>query len=295
MKVLVIVVTYNALQWIDRCLASLLNSTIPVDCIVIDNMSTDDTVKYIKKSYKWVHLVSSKKNLGFGQGNNIGLQYAIDNNYEFVYLLNQDAWIFPDTLRNLIDVYNLHTEYGILSPFQMQANEEHLDKNFKISLSRVLDDYISDFYRNKFQDVYSLPDVMAAHWLISRMCLLKVGGFSPTFTQYGEDNNYIERATYHGFKIGVVPSAKAIHDRANRSITKKKVMDKFYTNSLVESSSITNYSISFWGRLFYYSVVYIVSYRSLDPVKSVLKIIKQYPKIKHNRELSKNECAFLKH
>lgn len=159
------------------------------------------------------------------------MQYAIDNNYEFVYLLNQDAWIFPDTLRNLIDVYNLHTEYGILSPFQMQANEEHLDKNFKISLSRVLDDYISDFYRNKFQDVYSLPDVMAAHWLISRMCLLKVGGFSPTFTQYGEDNNYIERATYHGFKIGVVPSAKAIHDRANRSITKKKVMDKFYTNS----------------------------------------------------------------
>lgn len=115
------------------------------------------------------------------------------------------------------------------------------------------------------------------------------------FTQYGEDNNYIERATYHGFKIGVVPSAKAIHDRANRSITKKKVMDKFYTNSLIESSSITNYSISFWGRLFYYSVVYIVSYRSLDPVKSVLKIIKQYPKIKHNRELSKNECAFLKH
>jgi len=114
MKVLVIVVTYNALQWIDRCLASLLNSTIPVDCIVIDNMSTDDTVKYIKKSYKWVHLVSSKKNLGFGQGNNIGLQYAIDNNYEFVYLLNQDAWIFPDTLRNLIDVYNLHTEYGII-------------------------------------------------------------------------------------------------------------------------------------------------------------------------------------
>jgi len=136
---------------------------------------------------------------------------------------------------------------------------------------------------------------MAAHWLISRMCLLKVGGFSPTFTQYGEDNNYIERATYHGFKIGVVPSAKAIHDRANRSITKKKVMDKFYTNSLVESSSITNYSISFWGRLFYYSVVYIVSYRSLDPVKSVLKIVKKYPKIKHNRELSKNECAFLKH
>lgn len=61
MKVLVIVVTYNALQWIDRCLASLLNSTIPVDCIVIDNMSTDDIVKYIKKSYKWVHLVSSKK------------------------------------------------------------------------------------------------------------------------------------------------------------------------------------------------------------------------------------------
>ena len=62
---------------------------------------------------------------------------------------------------------------------------------------------------------------MAAHWLVSRGALRKVGGFSPAFRQYGEDDNYIDRLHWHGFSCGVGPAASAVHDRSGRSLPKE--------------------------------------------------------------------------
>ena len=50
-KVYAVVVTFNAMPWIDRCISSLLNSDISVNTIVIDNCSSDDTCSHIKKNY----------------------------------------------------------------------------------------------------------------------------------------------------------------------------------------------------------------------------------------------------
>ena len=66
MKVLVIIVSYNFERWIDRCLGSLRSSEHPVDTVVIDNASQDQTLRRIKKDYPEVRLIESKTNLGFG-------------------------------------------------------------------------------------------------------------------------------------------------------------------------------------------------------------------------------------
>ena len=71
----------------------------------------------------------SAENLGFGRANNLGLQYALDNRYDYVYLLNQDAWIFPDTFETLVDISKRYPEYGIISPLQMNSDLYHIDVN----------------------------------------------------------------------------------------------------------------------------------------------------------------------
>ncbi|MDE7397344.1 MAG: glycosyltransferase, partial [Muribaculum sp.] len=96
MKILSIIVTYNGMRWIDRCIKSVLDSSISTDIYVIDNFSTDNTVEHIKKMYHRVMVYETNENLGFGKANNIGLKYALDNSYDYVYLLNQDAWIEQD-------------------------------------------------------------------------------------------------------------------------------------------------------------------------------------------------------
>lgn len=95
----VIIVTYNGEKWIDKCLSSVYKSTIPLTTIVIDNKSSDNTVQYIKTNFPMVILFEYQNNLGFGKANNIGIEYALKNNADYIYLLNQDAWVDPNTFR----------------------------------------------------------------------------------------------------------------------------------------------------------------------------------------------------
>lgn len=293
-KVLAIVITYNAMDWVDRCLGSLLSSTIPVDTFVIDNGSIDGTQNYIKTHYPSVLFQQNELNLGFGKANNIGLQYAIDKQYDFVYLLNQDAWIFPDTIETLIKISRENSKYGILSPFQMTSDLLHIDKNFIKSIvnSTIEGEIIDALYTNVPKRIYQVQGVMAAHWLLTRDCLLRVGGFSPTFPHYGEDYNYIDRANFFGYKIGVVPSLKVVHDRSERKIVPAKRMYMGYAVSLHELSKL-NESKRWWS-VISIMVKNTVEYRSIMPIIYLLKTIRSYYTIRRNRKISlKSECAFL--
>ena len=296
MKVLIIVVTYNAMHWIDKCLTSLRESYISLDVIVIDNLSSDDTVNTIKERYPEVKLIISEKNIGFGRGNNIGLQYGLDHDYDYVYLLNQDAWIFPNTIQEMIKIQKANSEFGILSPMQLQANGEIFDANFGsvtcgyASNNRI----ISDFFFNKPQKVYEVSSVMAAHWLISRECLLKVGGFSPSFPQYGEDDNYQDRAKYYGFKIGIVTNASAIHDRGDRPYSREKEIKRLYVSNVLALSRIS--------KPYSHPLLYILlncirncfKYKTIKPIGQYASIIKNYKEIHQNTLASMKDCAFLK-
>ena len=129
-QLLVIIVTYNGMKWLERCLSSLTSSTVPSDVYIVDNGSTDGSQDYIRSNFKDAIFVQSEENLGFGKANNIGLQYAYDKGYEYVYLLNQDAWVEETTFETLISMHKKHPEYGILSPVQIQANNTRMDTNF---------------------------------------------------------------------------------------------------------------------------------------------------------------------
>lgn len=211
-RLLVIIVTYNAMRWIERCFASLAASTLASDVFVVDNGSTDGTLEWLQE-HRADNLTvrRSASNCGFGAGNNLALSYALERGYEYVYLLNQDAWVMPDCFEKLIGAAQTHPSYGILSPMQLQADGVTPDRLFAKHCGKSLRKAGAGG-----SEVLEVKFVMAAHWLVTRECLEVTGGFSPTFQQYGEDDNYIDRARYWAFRTGVVPAAKAIHDRGQR-------------------------------------------------------------------------------
>ena len=75
-QVYTIIVTYNAMKWIERCLYCLNSSKLHSEIVVIDNGSTDETLGFIGKNYPNVHIIKNEKNKGFGQANNQGIEYA---------------------------------------------------------------------------------------------------------------------------------------------------------------------------------------------------------------------------
>jgi GT2 family glycosyltransferase len=157
-------------------------------------------------------------NLGFGKANNKVISYALKQGAEHVFLLNQDAYLVDNCLEKLIAFQKKNYNYGILSPIHTNSSLSRLDRNFSYYLNYDKNhDFYSDYILgNTLQDVYDIPFVNAAGWLLSKECLMKVGGFDPIFFHYGEDDNYCQRLLYHGFKIGVIPNALMIHDREYR-------------------------------------------------------------------------------
>ena len=213
-KVLVIVVTYNAHDWIHQCLNSV--DMERYDAFVVDNASTDDTLSILHTEYPEAIVRAMDKNMGFGQANNIGLRYALDNGYNYVFLLNQDAWLLPDTIEKLIAAQNQHPEYWVLSPLQMNTAQGGVEKQFGVYCKK-----------NKVQLNLDVPQpvdfVNAALWLISIECIRLVGGFNPIYPHYGEDVDFVQRIQYKHRNVGVVANVIAYHERVMGEESLKKM------------------------------------------------------------------------
>jgi GT2 family glycosyltransferase len=244
LRILTIIATYNGSRWIRKCIDSIQSSNIVTDIFAIDNASNDDTV-LVLKSYPNIILHENKDNLGFGQANNIGMRYALENNYDYVFLLNQDAWVENDTLNALMSISISNKDYGILSPLHYYSDQKSLEYNFSVQLSPwfckdIMSDYVTK-NQKEMKAIYPLNFVNAAAWLIPKKTLEIVGGFDPLFFQYGEDNNYCHRVKYHGFKIGVVPSTKIYHDCLDVNNNKRQnIEDQLSKFELETKTSFAN-------------------------------------------------------
>jgi GT2 family glycosyltransferase len=219
-NVAAIVVTYNGKKWYDRCFQSLLLSSVPLEVIVVDNKSTDDSASYITNKFPGIKVIQSDENLGFAKANNIGLNIARNNNADYFFLLNQDAWVEHDTIEALIAAAEKKLEFGILSPIHLTADKNCFDKNFKdyfYSCSDTVNAYENLYLKKHEPILYETRFVNAAAWLITKKCIETVGGFDTVlFKHYGEDANYCQRVLFHNLKIGIVPSVTVCHDRADR-------------------------------------------------------------------------------
>jgi GT2 family glycosyltransferase len=301
-KVFVVIVTYNGAKWVTPCFSSLRKSTVPLHTIVIDNGSQDDTLARIAAEYPEVEIVNTGKNLGFGKANNIGMERAWQRGADYVFLLNQDAWIDPDAVEKLVDACQRHPGYGIISPMHLNGAGDGLDYGFSnyIAPNKCRGLY-SDIFLGRVQDVYDVGFVNAAAWMMTRECLERVGGFSPSFFHYGEDDNYTQRLQFHKLKLGVLPTSRIYHDREQRPASKYFQAGETFRREVIARSSNPNGNFSFgreWVSVFAH-LGYAVARLNVEDVKLQLTKVRLLAAIDKatlaaNRERSKTaRAAFL--
>lgn len=287
-RVLVIIVTYNAVQWLDRCLGSLAASVPTPDVLLVDNASTDRTVEAVREfvaSHPSISLTIKQmgSNLGFAAANNSAAEYALERGYDFVYLLNQDAWVMPDTIAVLVEASLRNPSYGVLSPLQMNAQMDRLDGNFA-KFNSFIPSHI---------EVTASRFFPAAHWLLPIASLRTVGLFSPTFRHYGEDDNWIDRLHFHGLGSGVVPGARAVHDRQGRTLSRQQRCRAKCLIPVIRMSSpaFTALIWVIWAPLWLLGCS--IKNFSLIPLKSIPALLRSYSSILRCRRQSRSKGAFL--
>lgn len=291
-RILVIIVTYNAMRWVDNCLNSLLKSTIPLSTIVIDNNSQDNTVKHIKNNFPEIKLIQNSTNLGFGKANNLGLNFAIEQNFDYVFLLNQDAWIYNNTIEKLVEIHLTYTQLGILSPVQLNGKGDKIDKQFSTYIP------YKTLHEIKKVNTHNRPFIEtsfinAAAWLISRDCIMTTGGFDPIFSHYGEDQDYCYRAHYHSYRIGVALNATICHDRIySKNNQYRKIPNRLLASGLAHLKNINNnLPLSYLSLVIQRSIkmakaMFLLNINSFFfEVIVLVKLLLLYKTIKRNREI----------
>lgn len=236
-KVFCVISNYNDYPWIDRCLGSLRKSEYPIETIVVDDASTDKSCEKISESYPEVELIECNKNIGYAIANNIGIRRSMELGADYIFLLNMDAWIEPDTLTVLIETAEKFPSYLILSPMHLNASDDGLDKRFSYYFDpKRCPGILSDTYLNTLNEVYQIEHVMSAAWLLRKETVEQIGYLDERYFVYGADDNYADRVNYEGRMIGIVPGSKIYHakdERDEEELPVRKVYDIQKVRSIV--------------------------------------------------------------
>lgn len=284
-----VIVTYNPMKWVERCLGSLLKSKTPTHVIVIDNGSTDNGVSYIRKNYPQVIIIENEKNLGFAKANNIGMRYAIEHGADYIFLLNQDAWVEEDTIGCLVESCNRCKDVGIVSPIHLTGNYSTLDYRFDQYMQST--SYYSDKRSNSVKREYEVEMVNAAAWMIPADVVRALGGFDTLlYRHYDEDDNFVQRVHYHKKKVYVNTSCTICHDREQRTkkdfedLYNKWNKDIYFMKEVRKLSDINNEFNLFDAYYTYFKGVLsaLLFLRKKQFVKCVRVLVK-IPKIKKSR------------
>ena len=222
----VIIVNYNTRDRTLECIGSVLEQHLPGHrVILVDNGSTDGSVKAIAKAYPEVLLVDVGENVGFARGVNRGVRAG---NGEFVLLLNPDATAFPGSLEALLSFAAAHPEHGVYGGRTVREDGS-LDPSscwgapslwslfcFASGLttvlrgSRIFDpESLGEWRRDSVREV---PIVTGCLLLARRADWQLLGGMDERFFLYGEDAEFSARAWKRGFRPVIVPDAVIQHD-----------------------------------------------------------------------------------
>jgi N-acetylglucosaminyl-diphospho-decaprenol L-rhamnosyltransferase len=218
-KVDVVIVTFNSARQIGECLASLADNQRIRSVVVVDNKSTDNTLRVVSAGFPSVRVVQTGANLGFGRAVNRGVAALPDA--EYVCILNPDTTAEPRALDELASFLDAHSETALVGP-QVRNSDGSVypsARSFPKPLTALGHALLGVFWTsNPISKRYRTTDLHSPDWvsgtamLARRPALDQVSGFDERYFMYVEDLDLCWRLRREGWQIGYCPAASVEHE-----------------------------------------------------------------------------------
>ena len=249
-KIGIIILHYKGKNLTINCLTSLeglKNSNISLIKILVDNNSPEP-IEGLEKKFKDIVILKNSQNLGFAEGNNVGIRYALKNGARWVLILNNDTRVAPDLLIQLIKKSSLINQSGILGPkiyfapgFEYHKNHYKPAQRGKVFwyAGGIIDWHnvycshrgVDEVDEGQYDRVEETDFVSGCAMLVKKEVFEKIGLFDPRYFLYLEDVDFCQRAKKAGFKIVYVPDGKVWHYNASSSQVGGALHDYFITRN----------------------------------------------------------------
>jgi hypothetical protein len=218
--VAVVVVTYDALPWIENCLESVRG----VQTVVVDNGSSDGTVAFVREHFPEMRVIEAE-NRGLAAGWNVGLREAESR---YALLLNADAWLVADALERLVEAADARPRAAVVGP-RLSNPDGTLQRSVRgfPTLWRLATEYfflrrvaprssaLNAFYAGGFDhdEVREVEVVMGSCMLVRREALEEVGLADEDFFLFSEETDWCFRFRAAGWQVVFFPGAECVHVR----------------------------------------------------------------------------------
>ncbi len=213
-----IVVTYDALPWIEPCLESVRGCEL----IVVDNGSSDGTPALVRERFPEARLIE-QENQGLGAGWNAGITAARGR---WLFFLNADAWVVGDAIARLVEVLERDPEAAVAGP-RLRYPDGRLQRSVRgfPTLWRLATEYfflrklaprtrlLNAFYGGGFRHDRELEAefLMGAALLVRREAIAEVGGLDERFFLFSEEVDWCYRFRQASWKVIFTPAAEVVH------------------------------------------------------------------------------------
>lgn len=220
--VYVIILNFNGSKWLTACLESLRATTYAnFRTLLVDNASADNSVELVRQHFPEVELIANATNLGFSEGNNVGIHAALAAGAEYVVLLNPDTKVEPNWLSELISIGQREPVIGILGAVQLAYDSDEFNNWTTTALSQHLPKL--GFSSNWI----SVEWVEGACFAIKREVIEAIGMLDPIYFAFYEEIDFCRRAACAGYQTAVVPRSRIHHFRggswqANAAIQRER-------------------------------------------------------------------------
>jgi O-antigen biosynthesis protein len=244
----IIIVNYNVKYFLEHCIISVQAAMqrVSAEIIVVDNVSTDDSVQMMQTKYPHITLIANTENVGFAKANNQAVAVAKG---EYILYLNPDTIVPEDCFTKCIAYLQAHTKVGALGAKLIDGKGAFLPESkrgfpsfstafFKISgLSSIFKTSpIFNKYHLGFlpQDQTNEVDVLVGCFMMMpKKVVDKVGGFSEDYFMYGEDIDLSYCIQKAGYKNVYFADTSVIHYKGES--TKKGSLNyvKLFYNAMI--------------------------------------------------------------
>ena len=231
----VVLVNYNGTKDTIECIESLKESNYrEFQIIVVDNCSSDNSVDVLKQYQKKEDfiLVPLHSNNGFSAGNNIGIRYAISQDADFIWLLNNDTLVEPDTMDNLLNPFINHSLCGATTAKIFYENDRkriwYAGGSINDKTSRTEHWRIDEIDNDKNEPLTSVTFSSGCCIFLSREAVERAGLMDESYFLYEEDAEYCIRIRKAGFEIIYNPEAVVYH-KVSSSTGESSPLKQYYS------------------------------------------------------------------
>lgn len=235
LKIHIILVNYNGYEDTIECIDSIIvNRYRNYKIIVVDNASTDDSRDMLIQKYNNhndIHIIFNNENVGFSGGNNIGIKYALQENPDFIMLLNNDTIIDVDAINNIIEVakdnHSNKIYTGKIKLYKDKSRIWYGGGSYKKWRGTSIHRHEGEVDCKSNNVMCNVDFICGCYLLIDTLSIKKIGYLPEEYFLYSEDLDLSLNALNKGFDLIYVPSS-VIYHKVSSSTSKFAEFTQYY-------------------------------------------------------------------